>query len=138
MRRSHSQAEVFLKLLENAFNVYAAALKIPESVCVQKLDFSGIEPEIRQFEERFGKRILVKCNELSFNLQSCVAENEEGPTTNVIHNASAYIFDSFDSGNMESIIVICFLSAHGRWSLSSSHCPCLIFRTVGRSQQISM
>ncbi|XP_058247472.1 dedicator of cytokinesis protein 9 isoform X13 [Hemibagrus wyckioides] len=49
----------------------------------QKLDFSGIEPEIRPFEEKFGKRILVKCNDLSFNLQCCVAENEEGPTTNV-------------------------------------------------------
>lgn len=55
------------------------------SVCVwiQRLDFSGIEPEIKPFEEKFGKRILVKCNDLSFNLQSCVAENEEGPTTNV-------------------------------------------------------
>ncbi|XP_061482558.1 dedicator of cytokinesis protein 9 isoform X5 [Rhineura floridana] len=49
----------------------------------QKLDFSGIEPEIKPFEEKFGKKILVKCNDLSFNLQSCVAENEEGPTTNV-------------------------------------------------------
>nr|DBA33097.1 TPA: hypothetical protein GDO54_000828 [Pyxicephalus adspersus] len=49
----------------------------------QKLDFSGIEPEVKPFEEKFGKRILVKCNDLSFNLQSCVAENEEGPTTNV-------------------------------------------------------
>ncbi|KAJ3592631.1 hypothetical protein NHX12_007758, partial [Muraenolepis orangiensis] len=49
----------------------------------QKLDFSGIEPDIKQFEEKFGKRILVNCNDLSFNLQSCVAENEEGPTTNV-------------------------------------------------------
>ncbi|XP_046699682.1 dedicator of cytokinesis protein 9 isoform X1 [Silurus meridionalis] len=49
----------------------------------QKLDFSGIEPESRPFEEKFGKRILVKCNDLAFNLQSCVAENEEGPTTNV-------------------------------------------------------
>ncbi|XP_064413718.1 dedicator of cytokinesis protein 9 isoform X1 [Latimeria chalumnae] len=49
----------------------------------QKLDFSGIEPETKPFEEKFGKRILVKCNDLSFNLQSCVAENEEGPTTNV-------------------------------------------------------
>uniref|UniRef100_A0A8C9TUM6 Dedicator of cytokinesis 9 n=1 Tax=Scleropages formosus TaxID=113540 RepID=A0A8C9TUM6_SCLFO len=49
----------------------------------QKLDFSGIEPDVKQFEEKFGKRILVNCNDLSFNLQSCVAENEEGPTTNV-------------------------------------------------------
>ncbi|XP_067392949.1 dedicator of cytokinesis protein 9 isoform X3 [Emydura macquarii macquarii] len=49
----------------------------------QKLDFSGIEAEVKPFEEKFGKRILVKCNDLSFNLQSCVAENEEGPTTNV-------------------------------------------------------
>uniref|UniRef100_A0A3Q1I7Y3 Dedicator of cytokinesis 9b n=1 Tax=Anabas testudineus TaxID=64144 RepID=A0A3Q1I7Y3_ANATE len=49
----------------------------------QKLDFSGIEPDVRHFEEKFGKRVLVSCNDLSFNLQGCVAENEEGPTTNV-------------------------------------------------------
>ncbi|XP_040440368.1 dedicator of cytokinesis protein 9 isoform X7 [Falco naumanni] len=49
----------------------------------QKLDFSGIEPEVKPFEEKLGKKILVKCNDLSFNLQCCVAENEEGPTTNV-------------------------------------------------------
>ncbi|KAM6985310.1 dedicator of cytokinesis protein 9 isoform 5-T5 [Aplochiton taeniatus] len=49
----------------------------------QKLDFSGIEPDVKPFEEKFGKRILVNCNDLAFNLQSCVAENEEGPTTNV-------------------------------------------------------
>jgi len=50
----------------------------------QKLDFTSAEPEVKPFEEKFGKRILVKCNDLSFNLQCCVAENEEGPTTNVI------------------------------------------------------
>ncbi|GCB72056.1 hypothetical protein scyTo_0001806 [Scyliorhinus torazame] len=49
----------------------------------QKLDFSNIEPDVKPFEEKFGKRFVVKCNDLSFNLQSCVAENEEGPTTNV-------------------------------------------------------
>ncbi|XP_046886677.1 dedicator of cytokinesis protein 9 isoform X2 [Hypomesus transpacificus] len=49
----------------------------------QKLDFSGIEPDVRQFEEKFGKRVLVNCHDLSFNLQSCVAENDDGPTTNV-------------------------------------------------------
>ncbi|XP_032878969.1 dedicator of cytokinesis protein 9 isoform X12 [Amblyraja radiata] len=49
----------------------------------QKLDFSSIEPDVKPFEEKFGMRFLVKCNDLFFNLQSCVAENEEGPTTNV-------------------------------------------------------
>lgn len=38
---------------------------------------------MRQFEEKFGKRVLVSCNDLSFNLQGCVADTEEGPTTNV-------------------------------------------------------
>lgn len=38
---------------------------------------------MKQFEEKFGKRVLVNCHDLAFNLQSCVAENEEGPTTNV-------------------------------------------------------
>uniref|UniRef100_H3D6Y0 Dedicator of cytokinesis 9b n=1 Tax=Tetraodon nigroviridis TaxID=99883 RepID=H3D6Y0_TETNG len=46
-------------------------------------DLSGIEPDVRQFEEKFGKRVLVSCNDLSFNLQGCVADTEEGPTTNV-------------------------------------------------------
>uniref|UniRef100_A0A3P8X9L1 Dedicator of cytokinesis 9b n=1 Tax=Esox lucius TaxID=8010 RepID=A0A3P8X9L1_ESOLU len=49
----------------------------------QKLDLSGIEPDVRQFEEKFGTRVLVNCHSLTFNLQSCVAENAEGPTTNV-------------------------------------------------------
>ncbi|XP_055361068.1 dedicator of cytokinesis protein 9 isoform X6 [Betta splendens] len=49
----------------------------------QKLDFSSIEPDVRHFEEKFGKRVLVSCNDLSFNLQGCVADNDEGPTTNV-------------------------------------------------------
>ncbi|XP_012499885.1 PREDICTED: dedicator of cytokinesis protein 9 [Propithecus coquereli] len=59
----------------------------------QKLDFSSAEPEVKPFEEKFGKRILVKCNDLSFNLQCCVAENEEGPTTNSdIFNIFMYFF----------------------------------------------
>lgn len=53
------------------------------SIISQKLDLSGIEPDVRQFEEKFGKRVLVSCNDLSFNLQGCVADTEEGPTTNV-------------------------------------------------------
>ncbi|XP_077599633.1 dedicator of cytokinesis protein 9-like [Stigmatopora nigra] len=49
----------------------------------QKLDFTSIEPDVRQFEEKFGKRILVSCHDLSFNLQCSITENEEGPITNV-------------------------------------------------------
>nr|XP_057907975.1 dedicator of cytokinesis protein 9-like [Doryrhamphus excisus] len=49
----------------------------------QKVDLTNTEPDVRQFEEKFGKRILVNCHDLSFNLQGCVADNQEGPTTNV-------------------------------------------------------
>lgn len=56
-------------------------------VCPQRLDLSGIEPDVKQFEEKFGKRVLVSCNDLSFNLQSCVTENEDRPTTNVRHSS---------------------------------------------------
>ncbi|KAJ8003348.1 hypothetical protein DPEC_G00147390 [Dallia pectoralis] len=49
----------------------------------QKLDLSGIETDVRLFEEKFGTRILVNCHSLTFNLQSCVAENYEELITNV-------------------------------------------------------
>lgn len=58
-------------------------------MCVypQRLDLSGIEPDVKQFEEKFGKRVLVSCIDLSFSLQGCVMENEDGPTTNVRHRS---------------------------------------------------
>ncbi|XP_043560274.1 dedicator of cytokinesis protein 11 isoform X1 [Chiloscyllium plagiosum] len=49
----------------------------------QKLDFSGIEPDVRPFEEKFGKRFLVKCHDLTFALQGCVNEQADGTPTNV-------------------------------------------------------
>nr|XP_061802809.1 dedicator of cytokinesis protein 9-like [Nerophis lumbriciformis] len=49
----------------------------------QKLDCTSIEPDVSQFEEKFGKQILVSCHDLSFNLQCCITENDEGPITNV-------------------------------------------------------
>uniref|UniRef100_A0A8C3UZ06 Dedicator of cytokinesis protein 9 n=1 Tax=Catharus ustulatus TaxID=91951 RepID=A0A8C3UZ06_CATUS len=74
--KSTREAEIKLKT-ESRVKLFALD---PDA---QKLDFSSIEPEVKPFEEKFGKKILVRCNDLSFNLQSCVAENEEGPTTNV-------------------------------------------------------
>ncbi|KAH0624512.1 hypothetical protein JD844_032061 [Phrynosoma platyrhinos] len=70
----------------------------------QKLDFSGIEPEVKPFEEKFGKKILVKCNDLSFNLQSCVAENEEGPTTNGIFSVTCPHPDIFLVARIEKVL----------------------------------
>ncbi|XP_067903129.1 dedicator of cytokinesis protein 11-like [Heterodontus francisci] len=49
----------------------------------QKLDFSGIEPDVRPLEEKFGKRFLVKCHNLTFTLQGCVSEQADGTLTNV-------------------------------------------------------
>ncbi|XP_069015259.1 dedicator of cytokinesis protein 11 isoform X1 [Embiotoca jacksoni] len=49
----------------------------------QRLDFSGIEPDVKPFEERFGRRIMVSCHDLAFSLQGCVTEKGDGVLTNV-------------------------------------------------------
>ncbi|KAJ8405362.1 hypothetical protein AAFF_G00318350 [Aldrovandia affinis] len=49
----------------------------------QRLDFSGIEPDVKPFEERFGRRIVVSCHDLTFSLQGCVNEKNDGILTNV-------------------------------------------------------
>nr|XP_055053130.1 dedicator of cytokinesis protein 11 isoform X2 [Misgurnus anguillicaudatus] len=49
----------------------------------QKLDFSGIEPDVKPFDERFGRRIMVSCHDLTFSLQGCVSEKTDAVLTNV-------------------------------------------------------
>ncbi|XP_077597849.1 dedicator of cytokinesis protein 11 isoform X2 [Stigmatopora nigra] len=49
----------------------------------QRLDFSGIEPDVKPFEERFGRRIVVDCHDLTFSLQGCVNEKGDGVLSNV-------------------------------------------------------
>ncbi|XP_076828065.1 dedicator of cytokinesis protein 11 isoform X2 [Brachyhypopomus gauderio] len=49
----------------------------------QRLDFSGIEPDVKPFEERFSRRIMVTCHDLTFSLQGCVSEKNDGVLTNV-------------------------------------------------------
>ncbi|KAB1253709.1 Dedicator of cytokinesis protein 11 [Camelus dromedarius] len=50
---------------------------------VQRLDFSGIEPDIKPFEEKCNKRFLVKCHDLTFNILGQIGDNAKGPPTNV-------------------------------------------------------
>uniref|UniRef100_A0A674KJG8 Dedicator of cytokinesis 11 n=1 Tax=Terrapene triunguis TaxID=2587831 RepID=A0A674KJG8_9SAUR len=48
-----------------------------------KLDFSGIEPDVKPFEEKCSRRFLVNCHDLTFNLQAPVCHRAEGSPTNV-------------------------------------------------------
>ncbi|CAI5793355.1 Hypothetical predicted protein [Podarcis lilfordi] len=50
---------------------------------VQRLDFSGIEPDVKPFEEKCSRRFLVTCHALTFNLLAHLSDQSEGPPTNV-------------------------------------------------------
>uniref|UniRef100_A0A2K6KAZ4 Dedicator of cytokinesis 11 n=1 Tax=Rhinopithecus bieti TaxID=61621 RepID=A0A2K6KAZ4_RHIBE len=51
--------------------------------CDERLDFSGIEPDIKPFEEKCNKRFLVNCHDLTFNILGQIGDNAKGPPTNV-------------------------------------------------------
>uniref|UniRef100_A0A672QQI7 Dedicator of cytokinesis protein 11-like n=1 Tax=Sinocyclocheilus grahami TaxID=75366 RepID=A0A672QQI7_SINGR len=70
---------VFLCLCEAMRKINKLYLSLP----LQRLDFSGIEPDVKPFEERFGRRIMVSCHDLTFSLQGCVSEKNDGILTNV-------------------------------------------------------
>ncbi|XP_029329284.1 dedicator of cytokinesis protein 11 isoform X1 [Mus caroli] len=50
---------------------------------VQRLDFSGIEPDVKPFEEKCNKRFMVNCHDLTFNILGHIGDNAKGPPTNV-------------------------------------------------------
>lgn len=58
---------------------------------LQKLDFSGIEPDVKPFEERLGRRVMVNCHDLTFSLQGCVSEKTDGVLTNVSDPLSLHL-----------------------------------------------
>uniref|UniRef100_A0A8B9TUF1 Dedicator of cytokinesis 11 n=1 Tax=Anas platyrhynchos TaxID=8839 RepID=A0A8B9TUF1_ANAPL len=50
---------------------------------VQRLDFSGIEPDVKPFEEKCSRRFVVCCQDLSLNLLAQLNDRSEGGPTNV-------------------------------------------------------
>uniref|UniRef100_A0A8C8SK47 Dedicator of cytokinesis 11 n=1 Tax=Pelusios castaneus TaxID=367368 RepID=A0A8C8SK47_9SAUR len=48
-----------------------------------RLDFSGIEPDVKPFEEKCSRRFMVNCHDLTFNLLAPVCDRSEGSPTNV-------------------------------------------------------
>uniref|UniRef100_A0A8C1G0A0 Dedicator of cytokinesis 11 n=1 Tax=Cyprinus carpio TaxID=7962 RepID=A0A8C1G0A0_CYPCA len=71
---------------EGSLESFFAYVKMNElylAIPLQRLDFSGIEPDVKPFEERFGRRIMVSCHDLTFSIQGCVSEKNDGILTNV-------------------------------------------------------
>uniref|UniRef100_A0A8B9NA04 Dedicator of cytokinesis 11 n=1 Tax=Accipiter nisus TaxID=211598 RepID=A0A8B9NA04_9AVES len=50
---------------------------------VQRLDFSGIEPDVKPFEEKCSRRFVVCCQDFSLNLLAQLSDRSEGGPTNV-------------------------------------------------------
>uniref|UniRef100_A0A8C3K4M2 Dedicator of cytokinesis 11 n=1 Tax=Calidris pygmaea TaxID=425635 RepID=A0A8C3K4M2_9CHAR len=50
---------------------------------VQRLDFSGIEPDVKPFEEKRSRRFVVCCQDFSLNLLAQLGDRSEGGPTNV-------------------------------------------------------
>uniref|UniRef100_A0A8C8GY65 Dedicator of cytokinesis 11 n=1 Tax=Oncorhynchus tshawytscha TaxID=74940 RepID=A0A8C8GY65_ONCTS len=77
--QTHTHTHILNKMNRNEGRQKLFSLD-PET---QRLDFSGIEPDVKPFEERFGRRIAVSCHDLTFSLQGCANERGDGVLTNV-------------------------------------------------------
>ncbi|KAL6033706.1 hypothetical protein STEG23_009104, partial [Scotinomys teguina] len=66
-----------------AENIMASLERSMHPELMKRLDFSGIEPDVKPFEEKCTKRFLVNCHDLTFNILGHIGDNAKGPPTNV-------------------------------------------------------
>ncbi|XP_017592103.1 PREDICTED: dedicator of cytokinesis protein 11 isoform X3 [Corvus brachyrhynchos] len=83
---------------------------------VQRLDFSGIEPDVKPFEEKCSRRFVVCCQDFSLNLLAQLSDTaEEGPT-----NISA---DFHVDLNPPSVRDMLLDNSEPRTEGTQGHCP---------------
>ncbi|EDL28964.1 dedicator of cytokinesis 11 [Mus musculus] len=88
---SQGKAENIMASLERSMHpelmkVYLSYGSLPSPDTRQgkiRLDFSGIEPDVKPFEEKCNKRFMVNCHDLTFNILGHIGDNAKGPPTNV-------------------------------------------------------
>ncbi|XP_014742591.1 PREDICTED: dedicator of cytokinesis protein 11 isoform X6 [Sturnus vulgaris] len=101
---------------------------------VQRLDFSGIEPDVKPFEEKCSRRFVVCCQDFSLNLLAQLSDRaEEGPTNVEPFFLSLALFDlksnckiSADFHvdlNPPSVREMLLESSEPRAEGSQGHCP---------------
>uniref|UniRef100_A0A8C3SKI3 Dedicator of cytokinesis 11 n=1 Tax=Chelydra serpentina TaxID=8475 RepID=A0A8C3SKI3_CHESE len=80
---NEQEMEEWLVTLRKIIQINTESLVQERKDTVERLDFSGIEPDVKPFEEKCSRRFLVNCHDLTFNLLAHACDRSEGSPTNV-------------------------------------------------------
>ncbi|GAB0194912.1 dedicator of cytokinesis protein 11 [Grus japonensis] len=71
---------------------------------VQRLDFSGIEPDVKPFEEKCSRRFVVCCQDFSLNLLAQLSDRSEGGPTNGVFSVTDPHVEIFLVARVEKVL----------------------------------